>query len=188
MSELAPGLLIAAPPLGDPNFERSVVLLASHDEEGAFGWVLNGRMLMSVSELLLRADVTERRIKVPGLVRFGGPVSQDQIWLVYPEAERLAGIDGQFDVAGGIVATASRTVLERIANGAAAIPRILGFAGYAGWGSGQLEGEIRVGSWLPSDVDPSLVFEEPVEELWERAYRRLGTTPIAFTSRTVGSA
>ena len=187
MSELAPGLLIAAPPLGDPNFERSVVLLASHDDEGAFGWVLNGRALMSVSELLLRADVTERRIEVPGLVRFGGPVSQDQNWLVYPESERLSGIEGQFYVAGGIVATASRTVLEHIAGGAA-IPRILGFAGYAGWGSGQLEGEIRVGSWLPSDVEPSLVFEVPVAELWEHAYRRMGTSPIAFVSRTVGSA
>ena len=111
----------------------------------------------------------------------------------FKDAERIAErvlklfAEGQFDVAGGIVATASRTVLERIADGAT-IPRILGFAGYAGWASGQLEGEIRGGSWLPSDVDPSLIFEEPVDEIWERAYKRLSTTPIAFVSRTVGSA
>jgi len=52
MSKLAPGLLLAAPPLADPNFDKSVVLLASHGDEGAFGWVLNGRPLMSLSELL----------------------------------------------------------------------------------------------------------------------------------------
>src|SRR5690606_28209821 len=82
MSELAPGLLIAAPPLGDPNFERSVVLLAAHGPDGAFGWVLNGKAVMSVSELLVRAEVTERRVELPGMGRLGGPVSQDQIWLV----------------------------------------------------------------------------------------------------------
>ncbi|MGC4066750.1 MAG: YqgE/AlgH family protein [Polyangiaceae bacterium] len=58
MSGLAPGLIVAAPPLGDPNFERSVVLLASHGPEGAFGWIINGRELMPLSELLVRAEVT----------------------------------------------------------------------------------------------------------------------------------
>lgn len=187
MSELAPGLLIAAPPLGDPNFDRSVVLLAAHGPEGAFGWVLNGKPVMSVSELLVRADVTDRRIDVPGMVRFGGPVSQDQIWLVYPATERLAGVEGQFEVAPGVLATASRTVLERLAEGVS-IPRLAGFAGYAGWAGGQLENEIRLGAWLPCEVDVGILFDVPVDQVWARSYERLGTTPIAFVSRTVGSA
>src|SRR5690606_33589912 len=102
MSELAPGLLIAAPPLGDPNFERSVVLLAAHGPDGACGWVLNGKAVTSVSELLVRAEVTERRVELPGMVRCGGPVSQAQIWLVYPGEERLEDVDGQFEVADGV--------------------------------------------------------------------------------------
>ena len=187
MSELAPGLLIAAPPLGDPNFERSVVLLAAHGPDGAFGWVLNGKAVMSVSELLVRAEVTERRVELPGMVRFGGPVSQDQIWLVYPAEERLEDVDGQFEVADGVVATASKTVLERLAAGAA-MPRVAGFAGYAGWAAGQLESEIRVGGWLPAAVGTSIVFDVPVDQIWARSYERLGTSPIAFVSRTVGSA
>lgn len=187
MSELAPGLLIAAPPLGDPNFERSVVLLAAHGPDGAFGWVINGKAVMSVSELLVRAEVTERRVELPGMVRFGGPVSQDQIWLVYPADERLEDVEGQFEVADGVVATASKTVLERLAAGAS-MPRVAGFAGYAGWAAGQLESEIRVGGWLPTAVDPSIVFDVPVDQAWARSYERLGTSPIAFVSRTVGSA
>lgn len=186
-SELAPGLLIAAPPLADPNFDRSVVLLAAHGPDGAFGWVLNGKAVMSISELLVRAEVTEEPLERPGMVRFGGPVSQDQIWLVYPAAERIGGLDGQFDVAEGIVATASKAVLERVAQGAS-IPRVMGFAGYAGWAAGQLEQEIRSGAWLPAELDPSIVFDVPVDQIWARSYERLGTSPIAFVSHTVGSA
>ena len=90
-------------------------------------------------------------------------------------------------LAPGITATASRKVLETIAAGT--VPRsLIALVGYAGWAPGQLENEIRYGSWLPIDVAPSLVFETDPEEAWTGAYERVGTTPIAFTTRTVGSA
>lgn len=199
MSALAPGILIAAPSLTDPNFDRSVVLVASHDEDGAFGWVLNGRRSMSVSELLTRADVVpppreqsddtqERLLALPGEVTAGGPVSPDQVWLVYPAAEQLAGVDGQFEVAPGIFATASRSFLEELASGRA-VPHLRAFAGYAGWGPGQLEDEIQAGGWLPGEVSADLIFQEATaDQIWNLAYRKMGTSPIAFTSRTVGSA
>lgn len=57
MSPLAPGFLVAAPPLGDPNFDRSVVLLASHGDDGAFGWVINGPWVMSLEDLITHAGV-----------------------------------------------------------------------------------------------------------------------------------
>ncbi len=187
MSKLAPGLLLAAPPLADPNFDKSVVLLASHGDEGAFGWVLNGRPLMSLSELLTRAEITEEASDVSGTVRVGGPVSQEQVWLVYPAEFRFPGIEGQFEVHTGIVATASRAVLELIAEGN--IPEnLICLAGYAGWGPGQLEDEILRGSWLPTDVDSKIVFEVPPEECWQEAYARIGASPMAFTTRTVGLA
>lgn len=187
MSSLAPGILIAAPPLGDPNFDRSVVLLASHDEEGAFGWVINGAQVMSLSELLVRAEILEERLPVPGLVSRGGPVSEEQVWLVYPEGSKLSGVEGQFDVAPGICATASRALLERLAEGEE-VPELRAFAGYAGWAPGQLEDEIRAGGWLPGPIDHDLAFRTPLAEVWQRAFERLGTSPIAFTARTVGSA
>ncbi len=187
MSVLAPGILIAAPPLGDPNFDRSVVLLASHDEKGAFGWVINGPTMMTLEQLLVRAEITEDVVELPGQVRRGGPVSEEQVWLVYPESSRLVGVDGQFQVAPGIVATASRSFLERLGQGQK-VPRLLAFAGYAGWGPGQLENEIRVGGWLPGPAEDVLVFDTPADQAWTRAYERLGTSPMAFTSRTVGIA
>src|SRR5688572_6409563 len=106
MSVLAPGLLIAAPPLEDPNFDRSVVLLASHGKNGAFGWVINGERVMSLSELATHAGL--ECDPAPGVagkiagsggsdgrggqgysVYLGGPVGREQVWLLYRTEERL---------------------------------------------------------------------------------------------------
>lgn len=189
MSVLAPGFLVAAPPLGDPNFDRSVVLLAAHGEEGAFGWVINGREVMSFSELLRRVDLGKaaESATVSGPVRVGGPVAQEQVWLVYSRDDRLANFEGQFEIGDGVRASASRKVLEAIVGGV--VPtHVIALLGYAGWAPEQLENEIRLGAWLPTDFEARLVFEAPRDELWQLAYQRVGTTPIAFTSRTVGSA
>jgi putative transcriptional regulator len=186
-SVLAPGLLLAAPPLADPNFERSVVLLSAHGPEGAFGWVLNGQDAMSLSELLVRTELATEELDLPGVVRIGGPVSQDQVWLLYPTGALPAELDGQLEVAKGITASASRKVLEVVAAGQ--VPRgLVTLVGYAGWGPQQLENEIKVGAWLPTDVTAEVVFETPLADLWSRAYARVGATPMSFTTRTVGSA
>jgi putative transcriptional regulator len=184
---LAPGFLVAAPPLGDPNFDRSVVLLAAHGPDGAFGWVINGRELMTMGELLVRAQIRETAADIPGHVRVGGPVSTDQVWVIYRPDERFEGLEGELKLGNGIAASASRRLLELVAEGS--VPSsLLAVAGYAGWAPLQLEAEIRRGSWLPTDLAPELVFDVPAERLWHAAYERIGTTPIAFTTRTVGSA
>ena len=187
VNDLAPGLLVAAPPLGDPNFDRSVVLLAAHGPDGAFGWIINGREVMTLSELLVRSEVTSEEVDVAGIVRIGGPVSPEQVWLVYRSADRFDEIEGQFEVGSGIIASASRKVLETVA-GDRASRSVMGLIGYAGWAPSQLEEEIRVGAWLPTDVAPDLVFDVPRSEMWQRAYDRIGASPLAFASRTVGEA
>ena len=185
MSVLAPGFLVAAPPLGDPNFDRSVVLLAAHGSDGAFGWVLNGRVLMTLGEILKRTEIPappSSTAALTGSVRAGGPVSPEQVWLVYPERDRFINVEGQLEVGPGVLASASRSALELIATGN--VPsQMIGLLGYAGWAPGQLENEIRVGAWLPVDLDVDLVFEVPREKLWERAYEKVGVTPMSFTSR-----
>jgi putative transcriptional regulator len=184
---LAPGLLLAAPPLADPNFERSVVLLSAHGPEGAFGWVLNGQESITLSELVVRAQLAERAPAVSGVTRIGGPVSPEQVWLLYPAGALPAELEGQLEVAPGIIASASRKVLEVVAEGR--VPRgLITLLGYAGWGPWQLENEIKSGAWLPTDVTPDVVFDTPPAELWGRAYQRVGATPMSFTTRTVGSA
>lgn len=188
MSSLAPGLLLASPPLGDPNFERSVVLLANHSEDGAFGWVINGRELMTMGELVERARVCETAPPdIDGVVRVGGPVGREQVWLLYPTDQRREGHPDQVDVGFGITATSSRRVLESIAYGDSPKP-IIGLAGYASWGPSQLEEEIRAGSWLPTDFEAVSLFDEDPSGMWLRAFQRLGLSAMAFTARIVGSA
>jgi putative transcriptional regulator len=109
------------------------------------------------------------------------------VWLVYRADERFQALDGQLDVGQGVIASASRKVLEAIVGGE--VPEsLMALVGYAGWAPGQLENEIRAGAWLPTDLEAAIVFDVPRAELWQAAYERAGTTPIAFTSRTVGSA
>lgn len=191
MSRLAPGLLLAAPPLGDPNFERSVVLLATHSSEGAFGWVINGKELMTMGELLERAHVCQNAPPhVEGIVRVGGPVGREQVWLLYPTDQRTEDESDQVDqvdVGFGITATSSRKVLEQLALGNAPKP-IIGLAGYASWGPSQLEEEIRSGAWLPTEFEAVSIFDEDPSHMWLRAFERLGTSAMAFTTRVVGSA
>lgn len=191
MSELAPGILIAAPPLGDPNFDRSVVFLASHDRDGAFGWVINGNALLTVGELLVQAGLCDEdgvsRSGYDKAVSRGGPVSTEQVWLVYPSLQKIEGVEGQMEIAPGITATASRAFLEVLAQGRT-VPGLRAFAGYAGWGPGQLEREIQAGAWLPGNVSSDLLFATEARDVWSRAYELQGTTPIAFTTRTVGEA
>lgn len=190
VSELAPGILIAAPPMGDPNFDRSVVLLASHDEEGAFGWVINGAPVLSIRELLEQAGFQSPVSDEPSLsgsVLRGGPVSTEQVWLVYPAEKQLDDVAGQIEITPGIYATASRDFLTKIQQGLV-VPGLRAFAGYAGWAGGQLEGEIQLGGWLPGAVESHLIFETEPKDIWQQAYQLQGTNPFSFTSRTVGSA
>lgn len=187
MSSLAPGLLVAAPPLVDPNFDRSVVLLAAHGPEGAFGWVINGREVMSVEELLGRAELAIVGEPPSGVVLIGGPVAQEQVWLVYRSGDMVEGYGEQFEVGSGVTASPSRKMLEVIGEGHG--PRhLVALMGYAGWAPNQLENEIRSGAWLPTEAHASLVFDVPRDEIWQRAYERVGATPMSFTTRTVGSA
>lgn len=193
-SPLAPGLLIAAPPLADVNFDRSVVLLAAHGEDGAFGWIVNGREVMTLTELLDHVDLPppapEFAAQAPQAgVRLGGPVGTEQVWLLYrtDEKDQLEDIPDQFDVGCGVTASPSQRVLQALAEGRA--PKsLMGVLGYAGWAPNQLEEEIRRGAWLPIGAEVSLLFDVAREDIWQRAYEQVGATPMSFTTRTVGSA
>ena len=190
---LAPGLLVAAPPLADPNFDQSVVLLAAHSTDGAFGWVINGKEVMSFEELLRHTDADETddpttsRNVTEGSVRLGGPVGQEQVWLLFPTDLSEVKYPGQVDLDCGISATSSREILTALRVGTAP-HTIFGVMGYAGWAPEQLESEIRVGAWLPTRAESSLVFGVERGQIWKGAYARVGANPIAFTSRHVGLA
>jgi putative transcriptional regulator len=175
---LAPGFLIASPPLGDPNFDRTVVLLAVHNEDGALGFVVNRESPFTVGELLQHAGYDGVH-EEPAPVLIGGPVQPGSGWILVDDPTFTLGEDVLL-VGDEIRVTSSRAAFDNLAEEDHATliappPRMI-LLGYSGWGASQLEGEIARGSWLPISFDKSILFDVPVEQRWEAAYATLGLT------------
>ena len=160
-------LLVASPTLLDPNFVRTVVLLLDHDEEGTLGVVLNRPTTVLVASVLPGwADTVDD----PPVLFDGGPVSGDSALAVacVPEVgredpvgfRRLFGPTGMVDL---------DTPLEVLAP---AMTRMRTFAGYAGWGGGQLDAELEEGSWYVVGAETADIFAESPADLWRQVLRR----------------
>ena len=164
MDWLTGKLLVAGADLFDPNFRRTVVLVAHHDEDGAVGVVLNRR-----SEATVEEAVHPLSWLVGGdePLYIGGPVQQDA-------AVVLAEFDDPSKA--GLIAFGSIGFFlgDVDAEAAAAVRRARIFAGYAGWGPGQLEGELAEGAWLVEPARPEDVFTDEPEDLWSAVLRRKG--------------
>jgi putative transcriptional regulator len=193
LRSLAPGLLLAAPRLGDPNFEKTVVLLGRHSEEGALGWVVNGEECGVVRDLLFASKLVAQGSALPDSASFdrearrGGPVTPGSGWLLYRRGEAWS-IHGEIKISESVAVTGDMDAFRAVLNGAE--PRDFWLLlGYAGWGPGQLEREVREGAWLPCALDDDLLFSEQREDLWDRAYRgAIGLAPAAFVGSGGGSA
>ncbi|MDG3005010.1 YqgE/AlgH family protein [Paludisphaera mucosa] len=160
MKSLRGRLLIAAPSLTDPNFARAVVLIAAHGETGALGLILNRELDSDVAEVWARisSEPCVRREKM----RHGGPVG-GTLMAVHdrrPLANLLVGED--------LYVATELGAMESLA--ASADGRVRFFAGHAGWGPGQLEDELREGSWLVAAAVPDHVFgDHDSQSLWKDA-------------------
>jgi putative transcriptional regulator len=168
---IAPAFLIAVPHLLDPNFRQSVILLLQQDDDGAFGLVVNRE-----APMLLRELCRDHRIDYSGdpgkRVRLGGPVQPEQGFVLYgAEHDQL---DGR-EVAEGVLVSASTDALSRLCADPGG--RFQCYSGYAGWGPGQLEREIKEGSWIIGPAVPHLVLDPPGDGLWERCLGDLGIDP-----------
>ena len=187
---LAPGFLIASPPLGDPNFDRTVVLLALHNDDGALGFVVNRTAPLNLGELLEQADYDEGHDdKSP--VWVGGPVQPQSGWVIADDPSLFG--DGVIEVGERLRVSSSRQAFNDLARdaatGALADKRYLVVLGYSGWAPGQLESEIARGAWLPIPLDASILFDVEPDKRWERAYALLGLTPTNVMSmRSIGEA
>lgn len=171
IDNLAPGLLIAMPGLVDPNFFRSVVLVCAHSEEGAFGLVLNHPLDITIAEVCNEAEVawtgtgSERAFS-------GGPVERQRGWLVHESSRQFAGTQ---PVGEGLALSASQDALA--AYGHEPTGRFRLMLGYAGWAPGQLEREIRQGSWLFAPATTRIVFEIAPGRAWREALLSVGVDP-----------
>jgi putative transcriptional regulator len=163
---LAGRLLVAAPILRDPNFDRTVVLVLSHDEDGAMGVVVNRPTDVPITSIL---PAWQPVVSEPDVVFKGGPVSLDS-------ALGLAALADGGDEPLGVRRVVDRlAVVDLDAPPEVVSPGVLGmrvFAGYAGWSSDQLEAEIDQGAWYIVDAEHSDAFTGTADQLWRSVLRR----------------
>ena len=183
-TELAPGFLVAAPVLLDPNFRRTVVLLVDHRPEGSLGFVINRPANVRLPGMLDALSVREPAPQPPDApVLVGGPVAPDTGWLIFELAADHAFNSEVVRVSPRLAVSASRELLEFTIRGQGP-QRLILVLGYAGWGPGQLDSEIAQGAWIPVDLDETVVFDTPYEDRWATALRSLGIDPARLTTAT----
>ena len=164
MDSLRGHLLVAGPGLIDPNFRRTVVLVGEHGEEGAMGVVLNRPSEIEVEEAVPPlgelGGVDERRLR-----RRAGSAQAIVVLGDFAEPEHAGVL-----VFGSIGFLPSEIEPDEIGE----LSRARVFAGYAGWGAGQLEDELEEGSWIVEPAVPADVFTDVPEQLWSDVLRRKG--------------
>ena len=160
-------LLISEPYLPDPNFERTVILLCEHDENGSFGFVLNKPSNSGLSELIEEAEGFDSTVYV------GGPVQQNTLHFLHKSPNKLAsdkeivnGVYWGVDFDNLLTSINTKVVDEN---------DLKFFIGYSGWSNGQLLDELKAKSWIVyKKATPELVFDMNPEELWREALQNMG--------------
>jgi putative transcriptional regulator len=176
-------LLIAMPGIGDPRFERAVILVCAHDNEHAMGVAVNQPVEgLTVPDLLERLNITATIEVPPDLVLLGGPVERERGFVLHTSDYRSPEMT--LDISQEVALTATRDVLEAMASHNGRPRRSFLALGYAGWGAGQLEREIRENVWLTCPADEDLLFSANYETKWSRALAKLGIDPRLLSAQT----
>ncbi len=164
-------LLIAMPTMMDPNFHQTVTYICEHSDMGALGLVINRPLDMGLGEVLeqLSLDSPDEALTAQPVLR-GGPVQTERGFVLHESTREW---EATMPVGESIFVTTSQDILASLATGNGP-ERALIVLGYAGWGAGQLDAEIRDNAWLSVLADPRIVFETPFERRWDEAARKLG--------------
>ena len=175
---LAGQLIVAMPGMQDPRFQKTVIYMCAHNADGAMGLVVN-RALDSLSfpDLLEQLGIDPSGIGKQIKVHFGGPVESGRGFVLHsPDYVQDATMVVNHDVA----LTATVDILKAIAGGAGPRQSLLAL-GYAGWGPGQLDSEIRSNGWLHVAADDDLVFGPNLDGKWTRAMDKIGVNPLMLS-------
>jgi putative transcriptional regulator len=177
-------LLIAMPAMTDPRFERAVIYVCAHSEEGAMGLVVNKLFdEIDFDELLTQLEITPGDSSPQLSVHFGGPVESQRGFVLH--TSEYVG-KGTVVVDDQVALTATLDILKELANGAGPKSTMLAL-GYAGWGPGQLEDEFSENAWLHAPFDEALVFDGDIDTKWQRALHSIGVN-LSTLSGTAGRA
>lgn len=177
-------LLLAMPGMTDPRFERSVIYVCSHSEEGAMGLVVNNPIPnLTFDSLLAQLNIEGDDSTPEFLIHAGGPVDTGRGFVLHsPDFVE----DRSVKLAGDVALTATVDILKALADESGPKRHII-MLGYAGWGPGQLEDEINQNAWLSTEPTGEVLFETPDEQKWPRAMESLGVD-IAMLSSEAGHA
>lgn len=180
--------LLAMPGMGDPRFNRAVILLCAHDRNGAMGLVINNILPgINLESLLKQLNITvleNQRAATAGIaVMNGGPVDNVRGFIIHTpdfSCHDTVLVNDQISVTGTVDA------LRAVAAGTG--PKKMLFAlGYAGWTAGQLDQELQDNTWLVFDALPDVIFEVEADQKWDVIIRRMGIDP-AMISHAAGRA
>lgn len=184
--------LIAMPGMEDPRFKRAVIYMCAHSSDGAMGIIINQpaenvsfpalleqlKIIPEEGEIRLPAAATRMRVLT------GGPVEQARGFVLHSPDVVIQ--NATLPIEEGVCLTATIDILKAIARGEGPRDAVLAL-GYAGWGPGQLEGEILANGWLTCKADVELIFDTDLGAKYDRALARLGVTR-SFLSQQAGRA
>ena len=184
VNSLAGQLLVAMPQMQDHRFQRSVVYLCAHNDEGAMGLVINKLIgSLTLPELLQQLNIPGEGLRGAPRVHFGGPVEAGRGFVLH-SADYIE--EGSMVVGNDIALTATLDVLRAIGRGEGPRNSLLAL-GYAGWGPGQLDGELQQNGWLHVPADEEIVFGKDLEKKWQKALGKLGVD-LSMLSADAGHA
>ncbi len=176
MKSLKGSLLIASPGLMDPNFLRTVIIVAEHSEEGALGLVLNRPAEAKVAELWTSISGDSASTELNAFV--GGPVQKNALLILHGHDDLAGGseavipgvyMSSEVEIFGKLLSRESEPDSEGAKRGLLRV-----FCGYSGWGPGQLDREMKDGGWLTCEATSQHVFRDPPDRLWMKAIGGLG--------------
>ena len=198
MNSLENQLLIAMPEIGDAYFNKTVTYICEHNEEGAMGLIINLPVKLTLSDLLSQLDsdddintidensriqADEYQNKLQQLVLSGGPVAKQRGFVLHSTQD---GWSSSLPLSDDIMITTSKDIL--LALGTDKAPeKFMVTLGYADWGPGQLEEELKENSWLTTPANSEILFDTPVEQRWKKSTEQLGID-VAHLSNDIGHA
>jgi len=178
--DLSGKLLIAMPGTGDPRFERSVVFMCAHSEDGSMGIIINKPApSLKLKDVLEQLDIDPDHESGRMPIHFGGPVEHGRGFVLHSGEYMIPDSTLRVDERFGMTATLD--ILQAMAEGGGPKRRIVAL-GYAGWVSGQLEDEIQLNGWLTCDASPDIVFSVDDKGKWVAALASMGIDPIMLST------
>ena len=183
-SYLSGKLLLAMPGMSDPRFERAVIAMCIHDENGAIGVSVGHKRAGITFRGLLRQLEIDPGEALDCAVHHGGPVEPGRGFVLHStdwggqDSVQVNGENGAIFAMTGTI-----DILKAIAEGKGPSRWIVAL-GYAGWGEGQLEDEMTRHGWFAARTEPRILFETPTDERWAAAFKAEGIDPRLLTSET----